>query len=180
MANQYVILKIVENFRSPITIRLKIILISSLLLFAIGVPTLNYFVDYNTLYKTVAMIVFIILYIFAISYSLSKKTRTIGSIELTETTIKAHTNEQDFSEELSNINQLEFKYKGYEGETIYSTNSMISRDGDENYLTIKTKTSQITYHLFIDNEMQVRILDRLFLRYRKSGTFVKTENFDSY
>jgi len=176
MKDQHVIFKIVNDFESIKTKRIKAVLIISIIMLLIGLPTLNYYFKNETINQSFAIIAFISIIISGFSYYLSNKTKTIGKIMLTETLISGDRDGQSFSETLSNIAQLDIKFTGFEGESTYHYSSFHSRSGNENYLTIATKTGKATYQLYIENEMQVNILKRLLIHYKENGIQIWTKD----
>jgi hypothetical protein len=178
MKDQFVIFKIIQDFESKKTKTKKAILIISIILTLIGAPILIYYFNNETLNTTYAVIGFVAITISGFSYYLSNKTKTIGKVLLNETSISGDSNKQSFSFALSDIVLLDFKCSGFEGEP-YLYNPLTlggSRTGTKNYLTIKTMTSETTYQIFVENEMQINILKRLLIYYKNIGMNIWTKD----
>jgi len=177
MKEQYVILKIIKEFKSRKTKNLRLILIFSSIVLLFGLSTLNYLIGDTVTYKIVTVVVITSFIISSIGYGLSKKAKVVGNIELNETEILGNIGEHRFLNTLTDIDKIEFYYEGENGVSLFGHWGMfINKDGAKNYLTIYTINDESEYRISFDNDMQFNILKRLLYRYEVNGVFVITNH----
>lgn len=181
--NQYVRLGILSDKVNKQYTIYRLLMVGVVILSIAFINIIFMFELSGDIFPPFALVMILLLTFLYLKTRVNQKYETLGELLLEEDQLTISTQDQQNVIPITSISSMMYVHNGYHNENklpwTYNEGQRGAKDGGHNYLTFTSDIFNGEYHIFISNDMKVRILRRLLDIYESNGVEVKRKKYDT-